>query len=99
MTRSLMRRIVPVAALLAAVAIGLTWVACSRGPRHHEVRTFILSSTPDATEVDILRDDQDATGGIWVRVRKRDGSGDELGYEFVDRWVWPWQTYFAAEGQ
>ena len=84
--------------VLVSAAVGVTWFACKRGPTEGELRAFVLGSTPDAIGVEVIRNDSDATGTIWFRVLKRDGgSSDEQGYEFADRWVWPWRSYFEAD--
>jgi hypothetical protein len=79
------------------VAAGVARLALHRGPREGEVRAFVLGRTVGATGVAVVRNDMDDTGTIWVSVRMSDGTSEEVGYEFAERWVWPWQSYFEAD--
>jgi hypothetical protein len=69
-----------------------------RGPTDSELSCYILSGTPDAVSVTVLRNEHDSGGSQWVRVDCRDGSTHEWGYEYPNRWVWPWRDYFDASG-
>ena len=78
---------------LILMGAGVGRLALHRGPREGEIRDFVLGRTEGATGAVIVRNDMDGTGVVWLRVRMSDGTSDELGYEFVVRWVWPWQSY------
>jgi hypothetical protein len=92
------RRTILCAILVVALcAAGVAWPAFHRGPRESELRTFVLSSTEGATGIEVVRNDMDDTGTIWLRVQMSDGASKERGYEFVERWVWPWQSYFDVD--
>src|SRR5690606_30003570 len=82
---------------LVLIAAGVARLALQRGPHESEIRTFVLSDTRGAADIVILRNDMDATGTIWLDVQMSDGTSEERGYEFVERWVWPWQSYFDVD--
>lgn len=81
------------------MAAGVVRLTLHRGPRESEIHTFVLASTAGADDIEIIQNDMEDTGTIWLRVQMSDGTSKEWGHEFGERWVWPWQSYFDVERQ
>ena len=93
------RLVIPLIVLsLAGVAVVAPCLSllCYRGPTNHELCQEVMRNMPDVASVEVVRDDSDATGVQWVRIRRGDGGSEDVGFEYPPRWVWPWRGYFES---